>query len=197
VKAVPPKENEWDDDDEHEEQISWMYYHSIGGGATPPPGTYADAAAAVRFVSIDRRCCCGAHVIRSACEHSGSAFTVTTWTLALTTTGDEPMTWVKEGVLYCEEFWALLAGCDEGLPRRAWPECPVVNSEKPDVVCFLVAEGMDSQRNGKIWALEVDMRRKTLISVVPCPPHPYRRINYVNCLAAKLHSSMINACRNG
>lgn len=55
------------------------------------------------------------------------------------------MTWVKDGVLDCEELWALLAVAgyeeEEGLPRRAWPTCPVVSgSEKPGVVCFVMAE---------------------------------------------------------
>jgi hypothetical protein len=55
----------------------------------------------MRFVSIEPRCCCG-RLGRSSCALSRFAFKVTTWTLTLTM--DEPMTWVKEGVLDCEEL---------------------------------------------------------------------------------------------
>jgi hypothetical protein len=55
----------------------------------------------MRFVSIEPRCCCG-RLGRSSCARSRFAFKVTTWTLTLTM--DEPMTWVKEGVLDCEEL---------------------------------------------------------------------------------------------
>lgn len=62
---------------EHKYHLFWLYYRTIG--AVPPPaGTDDDAntaaaVAAVRFVSIDRRCCCGAPVIRSACDASTPA----------------------------------------------------------------------------------------------------------------------------
>jgi hypothetical protein len=102
------------------------------------------------------------------CERSRSAFMVSTWTLALNTTG-EPMEWVKEGVLHCEELWAaLLAASYEDIPR-VHVTCPIVSPENPDVVCFM-ADDIDSETNGntKSWTLEVDMRRKKLISVVSC-----------------------------
>uniref|UniRef100_K3ZMD7 DUF1618 domain-containing protein n=1 Tax=Setaria italica TaxID=4555 RepID=K3ZMD7_SETIT len=58
---------------------------------------------AVRFVSVAPRCCCGGHS-ETSCERSRFAFNVTTWTLTLRTEG--PMTWVKDGVLDCDELWA-------------------------------------------------------------------------------------------
>jgi hypothetical protein len=160
---VPPKE-EWDD--VHVEPLSWQYYWSIG--AAPSAGVPA-----VRFVSIDKRRCSGAPLIKSLCERSSSAFVVTTWTMALKSTG-EPMEWVKEGVLHCEELWAaVLAAGYEDIPRVR-VSCPTVSSENPNVVCFM-ADDIDSETNGntKSWTLEVHMRRKTLISVVSSCPYDH------------------------
>ncbi|KAJ1274700.1 hypothetical protein BS78_05G081900 [Paspalum vaginatum] len=168
VMPVPPKGD--DDEDDHQEQPSWLYHRTIG----------AAGAGAVRFVSIDNRCCCGAHVVRSMCTHSSSAFMVTAWTLAVTT-GGEPMAWVKECVLDCEELWEIAS--NRGLPRGLEVSCPVVSLENPDVIC-LIGHGHDD----KLWTLQVDMRRKTLISVLHCPPHPLRRVNYGNNLPARFHS---------
>jgi hypothetical protein len=67
-------------------------------------GTAAGASAAVRYVSVEPRCCCGGFG-RSSCPRSLHAFTVTTWTLALSM--DEPVAWVKDGVIDCEELWAM------------------------------------------------------------------------------------------
>ncbi|CAL4994975.1 unnamed protein product [Urochloa decumbens] len=165
--AVPPKDEEEDFfDDHYEEQLPWLYYRSIG----------AVCPEIVRFISINNRCCCGAHVIRSSCEHSSSAFMVAMWSLALRTA--EPMKWVKEAVLDCEELWSL-AAC-KGLPR-VHLTCPVVSMENPDVVCFMAKEG------DMLWTVDIDMRRKSLISAMPCPPHPVKCINYCNPLPAKLH----------
>ncbi|KAJ1274703.1 hypothetical protein BS78_05G082200 [Paspalum vaginatum] len=168
VMPVPPKRDA--DEDDYQEQPPWLYHRTIG----------AAGAGAVRFVSIDNRCCCGAHVVRSVCTRSSSAFMVTAWTLAVTT-GGEPMAWVKECVLDCEELWELASNL--GLPRGLEVSCPVVSLENPDVIC-LTGHGHD----GKLWTLEVDTRRKTLISVLPCPPHLLRRVNYCDRLHAKFHS---------
>jgi len=56
-------------------------------------GAIAGASAAVRYVAIKPRCCCGG-LGRSSCQRSLHAFTVTTWTLALSM--DEPVAWVKD-----------------------------------------------------------------------------------------------------
>lgn len=79
------------------------------------------------------------------------------------------MEWVKECVLDCEELWAALQAAGyEDIPRVD-VNSPIVSSENPDVVSFM-AEDIDSEMNGntKSWMLELDMRRKTLISLVPC-----------------------------
>ncbi|CAL4982220.1 unnamed protein product [Urochloa decumbens] len=166
VKAMPPKDDE-DYEDCYDEQPPWLYYRRIGAAGPD----------AVRFVSIDNRCCCGAHVIWSSCEHSSSAFMVTMWTLALSTS--EPMRWVKEAVLDCEVVWSLATS--KGLPRVRLTS-PVVSMENPDVVCFMASMG------DLLWTVDIDLRKKTLISATPCPAHPVECVNYANPLPAKLHS---------
>ncbi|KAL6658443.1 hypothetical protein ACP70R_004029 [Stipagrostis hirtigluma subsp. patula] len=108
---------------------------------------------AVRFVSIDPRCCCGHSPSTSASSNSDELFVVTTWTLALTM--EKPMVWVKENKLDCEELWALPGY--EGLPRTL-VEFPVLSSADPDVVCFIVRE------DGEDWKVEVDTRNKVVLS---------------------------------
>ncbi|TVT96825.1 hypothetical protein EJB05_57964, partial [Eragrostis curvula] len=127
----------------------------------------AAGANAVRLVTVQSRCCCGGPG-STTCVRGRVAFTVTTWTLNLTTT-DEPTTamWVKDGVLDCEELWALPGY--EGLPRVP-VEYPIVSFHDPDVVCFTVScdyrSYLDPNKR-KVWLIEVDMRRKVLCSVVP------------------------------
>ncbi|OEL19748.1 hypothetical protein BAE44_0019233 [Dichanthelium oligosanthes] len=103
-------------------------------------------AGAVRFVSIEPRCCGDLFLFTA----------VTTWTLSLSM--DEPMTWVKDGVLACDELWALPAY--EGLPRIPL-EYPMVSSDDPDAICFVVGN------DRRVWMIEVNMRNKVLRSVVP------------------------------
>ncbi|CAL4995026.1 unnamed protein product [Urochloa decumbens] len=127
--------------------------------------------AAVRFVAIEPRCCCGGFG-RSVCERSRNAFTVTTWTVNLSM--DEPMTWVKDGVMDCEELWAQPGY--QGIPRVP-VEHPVVSLDDPYVICFKVVE----HRNA--WMIQVDMRRKELVSAVKCTTDPWKTYYY---LPAKL-----------
>ncbi|KAL6657124.1 hypothetical protein ACP70R_004904 [Stipagrostis hirtigluma subsp. patula] len=126
--------------------------------------TGAAGAGALRHVRIASRCCCGG-AGRSSCRHSRFAFTVTTWTLTLRTDG--PMAWVKDGVLDCEELWALPGY--EGLPR-AHLEQPVVSLDNPDVVCFVVSNCYHrvEHEERKSWLIQVNTRRKALVSVVQC-----------------------------
>ncbi|KAL6639727.1 hypothetical protein ACP70R_022549 [Stipagrostis hirtigluma subsp. patula] len=124
----------------------------------------ADGANAVRFVSIDPRCCCGGHG-SSTCARSRSAFRVTTWTMHLSTKG-RPTAWRKVGVLDSDELWCLQGY--EGLPR-VWLECPVVSSDNPDIVCFLLREEeFVSSQEKKVWMLEIDTTKKALLSVGRC-----------------------------
>ncbi|CAN6380762.1 unnamed protein product [Urochloa humidicola] len=125
---------------------------------------------ALRFVSIDPRCCCGGSG-RGTCRHSRFAFTVTTWTMGLGT--DEKMVWVKDGVLDCEELWSLPGY--EGLPHVRL-DCPVVSPDNPDIVCFKISNRPiigNSYNQQKVWILEVDTRRKVILSVFQCPNDPY------------------------
>ncbi|KAF8711105.1 hypothetical protein HU200_029111 [Digitaria exilis] len=122
----------------------------------------AASATAVRFVTVDRRCCCGGLGV-STCERGQFLFKVTMWTLSLTTT---VATWVKDGELDCEELWAM-PGYHGSLPRTEWPTLPVVSCDDPDVVRFVLhnAYGYNGE-DRKVWVLEIDMRKKALRSVV-------------------------------
>jgi hypothetical protein len=132
----------------------------------------AAGAGAVRLASVDSRCCCGGPG-SSTCKRSRFAFTVTTWTLKLRTTmAEEPMTWVQDGVLDCDELWVLP---EYGSLPRVPLEYPVVSSDDPDVVCFRVRNDYScylDDKDRKVWLLEVDTRRKRLRSVLPTTiPH--------------------------
>ncbi|RCV37316.1 hypothetical protein SETIT_8G053100v2 [Setaria italica] len=123
----------------------------------------AAGTGAVRFVSVEPQCCRGGHGW-TTCARSRFFFTVTTWTMTLSLM-DKPMTWVKDGVLHCEELWALPAY--EGLPQVT-VESPMVTFDDPDVVCFVVCErDYVKFSDRKVWIVEVDTMSKELRSVVP------------------------------
>ncbi|CAN6362431.1 unnamed protein product [Urochloa humidicola] len=115
----------------------------------------AAGAGAVKFVTIESRCCCGA-AGDSSRERGRFLFTVTTWTLNLAL--DELSTaaaWVKDGVLDCEEIWAMPGYGD--LPRRDLSH-PIVSCDDPDVVCFMLRNGYrrySDREKSKVWMLEV------------------------------------------
>ncbi|KAL6870858.1 hypothetical protein ACP4OV_014706 [Aristida adscensionis] len=157
----------------------WLYTWNMG----------AAGAAALRYVTVDPRCCCGHSPTRSSCPHGGDLFAVTTWTLDLTPAaaadddGDgEPaaMAWVKEGTLDCDELWELPGY--EGLPRVA-PEWPVVSAADADVVCFMVRGGVPRET----WMVEVDTRKKELLSVAPWTNVDVPREATLVHVPAKLH----------
>ncbi|CAL4995001.1 unnamed protein product [Urochloa decumbens] len=143
----------------------------------------AAGASALRFVSIDSRCCCSG-TSRSTCAGSRFAFTVTIWTMELGT--DEPLTWVKDGVLDCVELWAQPGY--EGLPRTHL-KCPVVSLDNPDVVCFTVSNYyFVSYQEYKVWMIQVNMRSKTMLSVVQFPKDDNDRWKAYHHLPADLQS---------
>ncbi|TVT96814.1 hypothetical protein EJB05_57953, partial [Eragrostis curvula] len=127
----------------------------------------AAGAASVKFVTVESRCCCGGPG-RTTCVRGRFAFTVTTWTLNLTTKNEPMAAWVKDGMLDCEELWPLPGY--KSLPRVP-VEYPIVSVDDPDVVCFTVCSDYRSYLDSevrKVWFMEVDMRSKALRSVVPC-----------------------------
>ncbi|KAF8711108.1 hypothetical protein HU200_029114 [Digitaria exilis] len=139
-------------------------HHRKGDRAYVPYGHNLGAAGlyAVRFVSVAPRCCCGGHG-KTSCDRSRFAFNVTTWTLRLKVEG--PMTWVKDGVLDCDELWQLPNyGC---LPRVP-PKCPIVSADNPNIICFALCEDhhLIDNADETVWLLEIDTRRKVLLSVV-------------------------------
>ncbi|KAF8772770.1 hypothetical protein HU200_005406 [Digitaria exilis] len=133
---------------------------------TDPHTMGAAGSSAVRFVGIEPRCCCGGFG-RCSCPKSRHAFTVTTWTLTLTM--DEPIEWVKDTVMDCEELWALPGY--EGIPR-VHLQSPMVCLDDPDVVWFKVV----SCEEKKEWMIQVDTRRKALLaaSLVQGTASPWR-----------------------
>ncbi|OEL35773.1 hypothetical protein BAE44_0003208 [Dichanthelium oligosanthes] len=158
VDLVSPKQIDYSDD-EGELLPRIENCRSIG----------AAGSSAVRLISIDHRCCYGGNG-RSTCARSRFAFRVSAWILTLSTKG--AMIWVKDGLLDSDELWALQGY--EGLPH-VYPECPVVSSDNPDIVCFIVREEhFVSHEERKVWMLEVDTRRKALLSVCRCTSDQYR-----------------------
>ncbi|KAL6658324.1 hypothetical protein ACP70R_003910 [Stipagrostis hirtigluma subsp. patula] len=120
---------------------------------------------AVRFVSIDPRCCCGAPGM-STCAQGRFAFTVTTWTLAISTDQPVAMTWVKDNVLDCYDLWVLPSY--KGLPRL-YLQYPTVSLDNPDIICFVIKDdNFDRYEDWKAWVVEVDMRSKSLLSAIHC-----------------------------
>ncbi|CAL4989288.1 unnamed protein product [Urochloa decumbens] len=154
--------------------------HSKNMGAVGP--------SAVGFVSIDPRCCCGG-TGKSTCSHSRYAFTINTWLMDINSI-KEPLTWVKDGEIDCEELWRLPGY--EGLPR-ANPMCPIVCLDNPDVVCFLVSNNAFvssyDYEDRKRWMIQLNIKTKQL-SVVPY--NDDRRGAYDH-LPVTLHSSAANA----
>ncbi|KAL6658323.1 hypothetical protein ACP70R_003909 [Stipagrostis hirtigluma subsp. patula] len=125
----------------------------------------AAGPSAVRFVSIDPRCCCGAPGT-STCAQGRFAFRVTTWTLAVSTDQTVAMTWVKDNVLDCYELWALPSY--KGLPR-VYPEYPTVSLDNPDIICFVIKDdNFVRYEDWKVWVVEVDMRSKSMLSASRC-----------------------------
>jgi hypothetical protein len=123
---------------------------SAGGGG----------AGAVRIVNVEPRCCCyGSRW--STCECC-FLFTVTTWTLSRLSM-EEPMEWVKDGVLDCEELWALPSY--KGLPRVKL-ELPTVSANDPDVICLMVRDP-NFAAGTTVWMVEVATNSKAIMSVVP------------------------------
>nr|CAB3491036.1 unnamed protein product [Digitaria exilis] len=72
---------------------------------------------------------------------------------------DEPVAWVKDSVMDCEELWAL--PCYEGIPRLHL-QSPIVSLDNPDVVWFRVV----SYKKKKAWMIQIDIRRKEILATV-------------------------------
>ncbi|CAN6362428.1 unnamed protein product [Urochloa humidicola] len=116
----------------------------------------------VSLVSVASRCCCGGPG-KTECERSRFAFNVTTWSLTLSTEG--PMTWVKDGVLDCDEIWQLP---NYGSLPRVAPRYPIMSADNPDIVCFVICENnfcIDDPDETE-WMIMIDTRRKELLSVL-------------------------------
>ncbi|CAO2147942.1 unnamed protein product [Urochloa humidicola] len=145
---VPPPEARW----HHNERPQMQNCRNLAAAGSDT----------VRFVSVASRCCCGGPG-KTECERSRFAFNVTTWSLTLRTDG--PMMWVKDGVLDCDEIWKLP---NYGSLPRVAPRYPIVSSDNPDVVCFIVCENnfFIDDADKTEWMIMIDTRRKELLSVL-------------------------------
>ncbi|KAF8711114.1 hypothetical protein HU200_029120 [Digitaria exilis] len=125
-------------------------------------GAAGDGASVVRFVSVDPHCCCGGPG-RSTCMRSRYAFTINTWTMNLSM--DDPLVWVKDGEIDCEELWGQPGY--EGLPKGHL-QCPIVSLDDPNIVCFLVANFpfVSSYEDRKVWMIQLNIKTKALLSAV-------------------------------
>lgn len=125
---------------------------------------------ALRFVSSDRRCCCGGPGA-SKCARSRYMFAITTWTMSLLPGPNEDprtLSWVKTGMFDCDEIWASPSYA--GLPRVPL-ECPVVSTDDPDVVCLMLDNAyrfhikMDN-KDKRQWTVMVNTKTKKVVSVL-------------------------------
>nr|CAB3491062.1 unnamed protein product [Digitaria exilis] len=125
-------------------------------------GAAGAGASAVRFVSVDPHCCCGGPG-RSTCVRSRYSFTINTWTMNLRM--DDPLVWVKDGEIHCEELWGQPGY--EGLPKEHL-QCPIVSLDDPHIVCFLVANFpfVSSYEDRKVWMIQLNIKTKALLSAV-------------------------------
>ncbi|KAK3118126.1 hypothetical protein QOZ80_9BG0694600 [Eleusine coracana subsp. coracana] len=71
---------------------------------------------------------------------------------------DGPMTWIREGVLDCDELWAMPGY--QGLPYLM-PQYPIVSSDNPNIVFFTLRDGAQA-----VWRIKVDTWTKQLLSIV-------------------------------
>jgi hypothetical protein len=130
-----------DDGIDHDEHTSPCYIGAAAGDTN-----------AIRLVSIDR--------------HGVAGFTINKWTLNLGT-DDEPLAWVKDGEINCEELWKLPGY--EGLPRPTHENLTNtllwLDLDNPDVVGLLVCNKYMSS-DEKVWMVQLNMKTKTLLSAV-------------------------------
>ncbi|CAN6380746.1 unnamed protein product [Urochloa humidicola] len=111
--------------------------------------------AALKFVNIFPRCCCGGKgATATGCLRSLNAYTINTWTLRVS-----DMEWVKDGTFHNTELWGLDAYYDDRLPRLV-PNYPVVSMDEPHIIYFQLSD--EDGYDGNPWLIMVDMKSKTL-----------------------------------
>uniref|UniRef100_A0A0E0F326 DUF1618 domain-containing protein n=1 Tax=Oryza meridionalis TaxID=40149 RepID=A0A0E0F326_9ORYZ len=123
--------------------------------------------AALKFVDISPRCCCGSLGKYTTCDRSSQAFAIRTWTLRIHHLRD--MAWEMDAMIDATELWSLDAYA--GLPL-ARPEYPAVSMDDPHLICVAVTGvrqegGRTYYADGDSSLIMVDTRRKTIRSVPP------------------------------
>jgi hypothetical protein len=60
--------------------------------------------AALKFVDISSRCCCGSLGKHTTCDRSSRAFVIRTWTLRIDGDGDDDMAWTMDAMIDAAEL---------------------------------------------------------------------------------------------
>ncbi|KAF8745053.1 hypothetical protein HU200_013465 [Digitaria exilis] len=84
---------------------------------------------------------------------------------ASTVSMDDPLMWVRDGEIDCDEIWGQLGY--EGLPQ-ANLECPIMSLDEPNVVCFLVnnCPFVNRYEDRMVWMIKLNIKTKALLSAV-------------------------------
>nr|AAX95786.1 hypothetical protein LOC_Os11g07350 [Oryza sativa Japonica Group]ABA91748.1 hypothetical protein LOC_Os11g07350 [Oryza sativa Japonica Group] len=127
-----------------------------------------DGGAALKFIYIISRCCCGLPGT-TFCDNSKEAFIIKTWILRMD--DDDDMVWTMDAMVDATELWSLHACA--GLPQ-AKPIFPVASMDDPHLICFMVQEREFEGRRRRYchikrtWMVMFDTRSKKLLSVCSC-----------------------------
>ncbi|KAK8447725.1 hypothetical protein SEVIR_8G139400v4 [Setaria viridis] len=117
----------------------------------------------IKFVTVNRQHNSSSVVPLHRC---GSTFRISTWSFC-----KYADTWIEEATLDAEEFWTL--DSEHCFPHVV-PEFPVFNMKNPDAICFSLNEGSHTfGYSGKIWMVEVHMKKKLLLNATAYYEAPY------------------------
>ncbi|KAL6658425.1 hypothetical protein ACP70R_004011 [Stipagrostis hirtigluma subsp. patula] len=111
----------------------------------------------------DRAATCASRPVARNCRHSYRAYTINAWTLRM-----DDMVWVMDGMVDSTELWAQDA-YEEHVPRVQLDD-PIVSLDDPNIIYFVMCECYHVKRGDMTeWLVVVDMRSKTLLSVLRYP----------------------------
>ncbi|KAF2909774.1 hypothetical protein DAI22_11g051600 [Oryza sativa Japonica Group] len=122
--------------------------------------------AALKFIDVSPRCCCGSPGATTLCHNSSGAFVIKTWTLMMNDDDDTTSTtWAMDAMVNAAELWSLDAYAG---PPRLRPVYPIVSMDNPHIICFMVCkEHWEScfHCERTIWKIIFDMKSKKLLSI--------------------------------
>uniref|UniRef100_A0A0E0MD02 DUF1618 domain-containing protein n=1 Tax=Oryza punctata TaxID=4537 RepID=A0A0E0MD02_ORYPU len=138
-------------------------------------GAVTGAGAALKFVDISSRCCCGSVNEYTTCHRSSRAFVIRTWTLRIDHHhhDHDDMAWEIDAMIDATELWSLDAFAGLSFVR---PEYPIVSMDDPHIIG--VEFTGENQTGGRTYhyrisyRIMVDTWRKTIRSVPPFLQRP-------------------------